>query len=516
MSRGGRGVAAALVLLVGVLVGTLTPAAGDEGPLFGGLQHVATERVSARVQVATFRSPALVDAAQVRILLPEGYDPSGATRYPVLYLLHGGGGSSTRWLEAGDAEDITAGSPLIVVMPDGGPFGFYADWWNFGLSGGPRWETFHLSQLVPWVDATYPTIGTRDGRAVAGESMGGLGAIHYAAKRPDLFTAALSFSGAVDTNLFVAPPIVEVAALAEGLHVPAATFGPRLTDEIRWRGHNPVDLAGNLDGVFLKLDVGTGEAGGPVAGGGDPVEWAMHQMGTALHERLDAFGIDHVWQPGPGCHCWFQWQDDLREGLPLLMERFADPVPPPSPFRYTSIDPGYEVYGWRVDIARPAVELSELVDAGPGGFSLRGSGTARVRTAALFDPGQVVEVIVADAGGSARSTIAADGEGRLTVPVSLGPGNPLQQLSPAGRLWALGQGLSEAAWPSVIATVRFERVPSVGPLTPEAVPPADAEPGRSAGRLPATGRDATLPLVLGALALAGAAALRRTGLRPSR
>src|SRR5438128_1855963 len=62
------------------------------------------------------------------------------------------------------------------------------------------WETYHMRELIPWIDSHYPTVADRSGRAIAGLSMGGFGAMTYAAKHPDLFAAAGSFSGAVDTD----------------------------------------------------------------------------------------------------------------------------------------------------------------------------------------------------------------------------------------------------------------------------------------------------------------------------
>jgi hypothetical protein len=286
--------------------------------------------------------------------------------------------------------------------------------------------------------------------------MGGLGAMYYAAKRPDLFTAAVSFSGAVDTNMFVAPPVVEVTTMAEGDHVPSGAFGPRVTDEVRWRGHNPVDLADNLRGLFLELDTGNGYAGGPMDNHVDPVEMGMHIMGVTLHAHLAARAIDHVWNDyGPGCHCWNFWQRDLREVLPRLMDRFAHPAPIPSPFDYTSTDPTYTMYGWRVAMNRPALEFSRIADAGPRGFTLTGSGAARVTTAPnVFVPGHTVRVTVTDGRGTHRADAVADGNGRLTVPVSLGPGNPFQEYTALGTLWGLATGAG-FTWPSVTARVAF-------------------------------------------------------------
>lgn len=511
----------AVTLLVGALVAPAAPAAGQ--PVADELVHLGTEQVSPRQQVLSFSTAAVDGVTQVRVLLPEGYDPSGATRYPVLYLLHGGGGSSTRWIDDGAAEAITAGYPLIVVMPDGGIFGYYADWWNFGLGGAPQWETYHLSQLLPWVDAHYPTVAGRDGRAVAGESMGGLGAMHYAATRPDLFTAAASFSGAIDTNYLLAPPIVEVSAIAHGMHLPTAAFGPRLTEEVRWRGHNPVDLAENLQGLLLQFDVGTGMPRNPIGGQVDPVEMAMYEMATAMHARLDALGIEHLWNEyGPGCHCWVLWQRDLRQFLPRLMARFADPPPAPATFDHSSIEPVHQVWGWEVAIDRPALEFSRLADAGADGFALTGSGGAVVTTAPTFAPGQPVMVTVTDATGTTPVELVADDAGRLRVPVSLGPGNPYQQHSIPGAVWAALGGAPPGTWPSVTATATFEPLATATSPTPSpddalgsgadaaAAPAPAAAAAPMARSLPATGGGEAGALLGGAVAIVLALSLRRT------
>src|SRR3546814_11440821 len=118
----------------------------------------------------------------------------------MLFLLHGGGGSYRDWTEVGDAAAATAGLPLIVVMPDNLKHGNYVDWYNAGEGGPPMWETFIIGQLLPWVDATLPTIGQRTGRAVAGLSMGGGGALGSDTRPPDMFVAAAPFPGAVDPN----------------------------------------------------------------------------------------------------------------------------------------------------------------------------------------------------------------------------------------------------------------------------------------------------------------------------
>src|SRR5690606_27402706 len=112
----------------------------------------------------------------VRIHLPEGYDPDRAQGYPVLYLLHGGGGKWSDWSEfnTGNLPDAieASGYPGIVVMPDGGRSGWYRNWASDTRGGfRPLWEDFHVDQLVPWVDANFNTVPDRSGRAIAGLSM---------------------------------------------------------------------------------------------------------------------------------------------------------------------------------------------------------------------------------------------------------------------------------------------------------------------------------------------------------
>ena len=148
-----------------------------------GIHVDAVEQLDARqlhVQVST---AALQHAVDIRILVPADYADTDRS-YPVLYLFHGTSGRASDWVNFGDAEQTTAGLPLIVVMPDAGfngdGGGWFANWFNGGAGGQPMWETFHIDQLLPWVDANFRTVANRDGRAVAGLSQGGFGSLSYA------------------------------------------------------------------------------------------------------------------------------------------------------------------------------------------------------------------------------------------------------------------------------------------------------------------------------------------------
>src|SRR4051812_35356900 len=127
-----------LLICAAVLI-LIVPAAQADG-----LVYKSTKQLSPRLQELTFSTPAMGGDTNVRVLLPQNYDASGTTRYPVLYLLNGSLDSETAWTEKGDAEKISAPYPMIIVMPDGGEFGNYTDWYNNGSGGVPMYETYHV------------------------------------------------------------------------------------------------------------------------------------------------------------------------------------------------------------------------------------------------------------------------------------------------------------------------------------------------------------------------------------
>jgi diacylglycerol O-acyltransferase / trehalose O-mycolyltransferase len=289
------------------------------------IQLLSSQRLDDRLTQLTLSTPALKAPTGVRVLLPAGYEES-TRRYPVLYLLHGAFGNETDWTKVGDAEAITAGLPVIVVMPDGGQGGWYTDWLNRGAGGPPEWETLHIHELIPWIDDHYRTIADRGGRAIAGLSMGGFGALSYAGRHPDLFSWAGSFSGAVDiTHNLPVVGVIDAEALVDG-GLPDDQFGDPILNAPNWQAHNPWNLAPNLRGMTLDVDTGNGVPG-PLDSNKlnfDPVEEQVHEMSVAFHQRLAALGIPHTWNDyGPGTHSWPYWQRDLAEAMPSMMRSFG-------------------------------------------------------------------------------------------------------------------------------------------------------------------------------------------------
>jgi len=158
---------------------------------------------------AAVRSATLGENINYNVYLPAGYDAS-AQRYPVIYLLHGRGDSMSAWTQVKSRLDELIGGgeipPTIAIMPDA-PWSSRASWYvdsaYTGTDPGRPVETAFLEDLVPHVDATYRTVADRTGRAIAGYSMGGAGALRYALAHPDLFGAAIALSPAV---YFPLPP----------------------------------------------------------------------------------------------------------------------------------------------------------------------------------------------------------------------------------------------------------------------------------------------------------------------
>lgn len=131
-------------------------------------------------------------AVKFNIILPGDYATS-ARRFPVLYLLHGFGGHYSDWCERTHIVDYAKPYEEIIVMPEG-ENGWYV---NNYTNPKMQWENYMIEDLIPYVDAHYRTVTLREGRAIAGLSMGGYGAMFLGLKHHEMFAAVASLSGVV-------------------------------------------------------------------------------------------------------------------------------------------------------------------------------------------------------------------------------------------------------------------------------------------------------------------------------
>ena len=252
----------------------------------------------------------------------------------------------------GDAEALTAGLPLIVVMPDTGPLGGYVDWWH-GASPGRRSTSPGWSR--GW---TAPTARSRAAAAALWPGCRWAGSARSATPRATRTCSPPRprFSGAVDS---IEPAIQAVT--------PPGTYGPFATQEIRWRGKQPAGPGRRTSAACGSpcAPATASPAGRSAAGRRGRVRGAQGERGAPRAARARS-GIPHVWDDyGPGGHLWPYWRGTSGRTLPWLMNGFAHPPRPPAPFTYRTIEPRYGVYGWRVRIKRPGARVEQAEQRGP-------------------------------------------------------------------------------------------------------------------------------------------------------
>ena len=339
-------------LFIGCLVaaagcsGTKAPAGEPPSPRAAAPAEAA--QPPSRVVTEHVHSDALGVDKDVVIYLPRGYDAGAAKRWPVFYYLHGLGGNETNWVQHGklDAAADALELAAIVVMPDGDD-GFYIDSpgkidYDQCLKDGTglfipaqephdttcvrarSYETYIAKDLVGWVDAHYHTIARRDGRAIAGLSMGGFGAMELALRHPDEFAAAASHSGAIGM-LYRGPRpfapgkaelLTDVASWgATAEPIGAWVRGLLGPDLATWKAYDVVELAAKLapGKVALYLDCGTED------------DFALQDNAQYVHEALTARHVAHEFFLGPGKHDFAFWSQRVPRSLAFLRDHTARP-----------------------------------------------------------------------------------------------------------------------------------------------------------------------------------------------
>jgi S-formylglutathione hydrolase FrmB len=325
---------------LGVLPGVSAPPAAADAPnlvsgsgiTVGAWRWITGRTLEVDITTAKVSANAVNGPHRVRITLPNDYFQSGATRYPVLYLLHGGaGGNSAQWTTGGGiAEQLTSGRPLITVMPDGGKVGWFTNWVS-QTNTTQNWRDFHIDQLIPWIDANLRTIASKSGRAIAGLSMGGFGAVRYAQDRPDLFAFVGSFSGAVDLGDSGTRAVVTEQAVQNGFSGNGPFGNPFWPFDGTWNALNPLNRASRLQGVSVALYAGGG------SNDQDVLEGTMRASADRFHAALDAAGVPNFyWMYGrpieAGCdggHNFGCWNFALADALPRMMAVLQGPSNPP-------------------------------------------------------------------------------------------------------------------------------------------------------------------------------------------
>src|SRR5688572_19238423 len=269
------------------------------------------------LQIVTYESKALGATRQAYVYTPPDYNRSN-TRYPVLYLLDGGGDLDPGWSMTGRAHIIMdnliaekKARPMVVVMPvarGGGSLGLGPSGMSPGIkaagnvtpgagrAGGPGagaagapaappapatlqpFAQDFIGDLMPLVEKTFRVSTRPEDRAIAGLSAGGAATVNTAFSRPDLFRYVIIMSAGAGQNVEQAYPTF---------------FGKNAAAAKHWK--------------LLWLGVGDGD-------------FALKGM-TALDELLTKNGVKHAYVVRPGYrHEWRLWRQDLWEFAPLLFQ----------------------------------------------------------------------------------------------------------------------------------------------------------------------------------------------------
>lgn len=277
--------------------------------------HPTSRSLVVRVLPDGPRAPhgGLAFTAGVCVYLPPGYVKSNRT-YPVIYLLHGGGGDAGDAVAMGHLREIMDGliadnpnAAAIVVMPDG----TNGQWYD-SMGGRIQSERYVTDAVIPYVDQHFRTSASRRGRAVTGVSNGGYGAMLFAAKHPELFVAA----GGMSSNL-------------DGLTFPG--LGP--AGGAYYRANHPIDLVDRLDHTDLILDIAS-RCTNPDPGAlcaTQAVDQAFLAPNRAFVAALRADRARRAvvhYEEVDGAHQWRSWGEQLRKRqLPFLLARLSDPSP---------------------------------------------------------------------------------------------------------------------------------------------------------------------------------------------
>ena len=236
---------------------------------------------------------------RMHVYTPPGYDGSG-TKYPVLYLLHGGGDNDTGWTSGGRVNFILdnllaegKAKPMVVVMPDfnltlpqsaaGAPT-------PNGMEAVARDQDAFSKELttviIPYVEKNFRVLTDREHRAMAGLSMGGARTLRVAPSHLDLF----SYIGVFSMGLQKGP-----------------TQG--VPDDFEQRNASFLKDPSETNKLLKLFWIGVGDQDDRVYDGG-----------KTLSETLDRYGIRNEFHQSEGGHSWLNWRRYLNEFAPRLFQ----------------------------------------------------------------------------------------------------------------------------------------------------------------------------------------------------
>ena len=196
----------------------------------------------------------------VHVYLPPCYRRDRV--YPTLYLIQGSNHEFGSWVDFGVPRvadmQMSLGMlpPFIIIMPASGQRA--NDVYARSLSGSGSWEDFFMNELVPYIDKTFNTWKSREGRAIGGISRGGYWSIEIAFAHPDKFSVLGGHSPSITDKLVGVPAnfsMLSWAKSVDDLRSMRIWLDAGQTD---WAQRDIKKLAGDLDGVKIGYQISQG------------------------------------------------------------------------------------------------------------------------------------------------------------------------------------------------------------------------------------------------------------------
>jgi len=164
-------------------------------PLIHSLQNVPHGKISYRL----YKSSTLNSSRRLLVYTPPGFNPESKTKYPVLYLIHGGSDTEETWIKVGNANFIAdnliakgLAKPMIIVMPYG----------NVRPKPMPDFTKDVINDIIPFIESNYPVLTDSKNRAVAGFSVGGGQTLNIGLTNSDKFAYICSYAPYTATEEF--------------------------------------------------------------------------------------------------------------------------------------------------------------------------------------------------------------------------------------------------------------------------------------------------------------------------
>jgi S-formylglutathione hydrolase len=239
-----------------------------------------------RMQDVRFYSAALGREMPYRVFLPSNL--LAGQKLPVAYLLHGADNDYRSWSNDSEVSKYAA-EGVILVMPEG-DFSYYM---NAVESPKDRYEDYITKDLVADVESRFPTVRSREGRAVIGISMGGFAAADYAFIHADLY----GFVGALSPSIDMPRRRFNIKRFGQWWRM-RTIFGPFGSKEREAR--DPFELtrtANPSKTPYIYL----------TAGDQEPLLEPNRRFEALLKQR----GFAHEFHTKPGGHDWTEWNEQI-------------------------------------------------------------------------------------------------------------------------------------------------------------------------------------------------------------